>query len=167
VTVLDGDEGLFGRSLIDEINKELPDLTIQPLGLNEQAAEAMGGKLDEGDPVTVLVDTDVIVGPWNMISSGVDPLAPVSNIQAAINASAARKLIIPTWGREHLWAGVDHWNDEALIRQTVHALKQIAAGEEVKPTRPLGGAAIVLIVAGVLILAGIVTSVIDAIFSSF
>jgi hypothetical protein len=167
VTVLDGGEGLFGRSLIDELGKELPDLTIHPLGLTEQAAEAMGGDLDQDDPATVLAGSDVIVGPWNMISAGVDDRVPGSDIQAAIKASAARKLIIPTWGREDLWAGVDHWDDEALIRQTVHALKQIAAGEEVKPARPLGGATIVLIVAGVLILASIVTSVIVEIFGSF
>jgi hypothetical protein len=167
VTVLDGGEGLFGRSLIDELSKELPDLTIHPLGLNEKAVEAMGGNLDEGDLVTVLADSDVIVGPWNMISAGVDDRVPGSDIQAAIKASSARKLIIPTWGRKHLWAGVDHWDDEALIRQTVHALKQIAAGEEVKPVRPLGGATIVLIVAGVLILAIIVTSFIVSFFISF
>jgi hypothetical protein len=167
VTVIDGGEGIFGRSLIDELSKQLPDLTIHPLGLNNHAVEAMGGSLDEGDPVTVLADSDVIVGPWNVISAGVDAAGTDSDILAAINASAALKLIIPTWGREHLWAGVDHWDDEALIRQTVHALKQIAAGEKVTPTRPLGGSTIVLIVGGVLILAGIVTSVIVAIFSSF
>lgn len=167
VTILDGGDGLFGRSLIDELSKELPGLTIQPLGLNKQAVEAMGGNLEEGDPAAILADSDVIVGPWNIISAGVDERVPGSNIHAAINTSEARKLIIPTWGRDHLWAGVDHWDDEALIRQTVHALKQIAAGEEVKPTRPLGGATIVLIVAGVLILASVVTSVIVENFSSF
>jgi hypothetical protein len=41
------------------------------------------------------------------------------------------------------WVGVDRWSTEALVRQTLHAVKQIAAGEEVKPTRPLSLGAII------------------------
>jgi uncharacterized protein YqgC (DUF456 family) len=48
--------------------------------------------------------------------------------------------------------GVDRWSTEALIRQTVEAVKQIAAGEEVKPSRSLSAGAIIGIIIGVFFL---------------
>ena len=50
------------------------------------------------------------------------------------------------------WAGVDRWNAEAIVRQTVRAVKQIVEGEEVKPARPLGAGAVIGIIIGVLFL---------------
>jgi hypothetical protein len=47
---------------------------------------------------------------------------------------------------------VDRWNAETIVQQTVRAIKQLAAGEEVKPIRPLSAGAIVGIIIGVLFL---------------
>ena len=47
---------------------------------------------------------------------------------------------------------MDRWDAEALVRQTVSAVKQIATGEEVKPARPLGAGAIIAIIIDVLFL---------------
>ena len=167
VSVLDGGDGLLGRSLIDELEKELPDLIVQPVGLSAQAAEAMGTDFKEAISVNTIADSDVIVGSWSILASGTDERVPAVDIPATVEASEARKLIMPTWEGDYLWAGVDHWDDAAVVHQTVQALKQIAAGDEVKPTRPLGGAAILLIAAAGLIGVGIIASVIIAIFSEF
>jgi hypothetical protein len=66
-----------------------------------------------------------------------------------------------------MWAGVDRWDDEEMIHQAVHAVRQIATGEELKPSRPLGGSTIILIVAGMLFLIVSITSLIIEIFGSF
>jgi hypothetical protein len=47
---------------------------------------------------------------------------------------------------------VDRWNEAALLRQVTQAVKQIAAGEEVLPHRPLSIGAIIGIVIGVILL---------------
>jgi hypothetical protein len=167
VTILDVGDGRFGRALIDELAAKLPELAVQPLGLTEEAAEVMGMDLHEVDPLDSIANSDVIVGPWNSITSDAGNFDRNVDIQSAINTSTARKLMIPLWEDGYLWAGVDKWDSKELVQQTVHALKQLAAGDDLKPSRPLGAATVVLIVAGMLILAGIVTSIIVSIFSSF
>jgi hypothetical protein len=165
VSVLDGGDGLLGRSLIDELEKELPDLIVQPVGLSPQAAKEMGTDFEESILVNTIADSDVIVGSWSILAAGNDERVPAIDIPATVEASEARKLVMPTWEGDYLWAGVDHLDDAAVVHQTVQALKQIASGDEVKPTRPLGGAAILLIAIGGLIAAGIIASVIITIFS--
>jgi hypothetical protein len=72
VTILDGGDGRFGRSLLDELGKELPDLTVHPIGLSQEAAEVMGGSPDDSDLPVTLAESDVIVGPWDIVAAGAD-----------------------------------------------------------------------------------------------
>jgi uncharacterized membrane protein YqjE len=137
VTILDGGDGRFGRSLLDELGKELPDLTVHPIGLSQEAAEVMGGSPDDSDLPVTLAESDVIVGPWDIVAAGAGDNVSGIDIPAIISNSSAKKLIIPTWRDQIMWAGVDRWDDEEMIHQAVHAVRQIATGEELKPSRPL------------------------------
>ncbi len=145
VAVVDGGEGRFGRAVLAELQRELPGLTFTPVGLTQTAAEAMGASANQNTLATQLAGAGLIVGPWN-IALADGPIA------GAISASPAPKLLVPVRVEGWEWAGVERWSVEALIRQTVHAVKQIAAGEEVKPARPLGAGTIIGIIIGVLIL---------------
>jgi hypothetical protein len=76
-------------------------------------------------------------------------------------------LLVPVRVEGWEWAGVDRWSVEALVRQTVHAVKQIAAGEEVKPTRPLGVGAIIGIIIGVWFLLALLVIPVLSFFAQF
>jgi hypothetical protein len=96
-----------------------------------------------------LAGAGLIVGPWNItVADG----PANTELAGAIRASSTPKLLIPVRTEGWEWVGVDRWSTEALIRQTVDAVRQIAAGEEVKPRRPLGVGAIIAIVIGVFFL---------------
>ncbi|MEK7327424.1 MAG: DUF3842 family protein, partial [Chloroflexota bacterium] len=124
-----------------------------PIGLTPTAATAMGtdSALSQ-QPSAIsnqLAGAGLIVGPWNIAVAGE---AVSAEVAAAVAASPARKLLVPTRADGWEWAGVDRWSAEAIVRQTVRAVKQIVEGEEVKPARPLGAGAIIGIIVGVFFL---------------
>lgn len=150
VTVVDAGDGQLGRALLDNLRREWPELALTPIGLTPAAATALGGEaslLSEPAALSArLAGAQLIVGPWSMV------LAAGNETSAAIARSSARKLLVPTPVEGWEWAGVDRWSSEALVRQTVHAVKQIVTGEEVKAVRPLSAGAIIGIIVGVFIL---------------
>ncbi len=153
VAVVDVGEGSFGRAALDGLRRELPGLTLDPIGLTPTAATAMGIDSTVGNQPSAigsqLAGAGLIVGPWNIVVAGE---AVSAEVAAAVVASPARKLLVPTRANGWEWAGVDRWNAEAIVRQTVRAVKQIVEGEEVKPARPLGAGAIIGIIIGVFFL---------------
>jgi len=149
VAVVDAGDGRFGRAVLEGLRHELSGLTLEPIGLTPLAAEAMGMTGDATGIAARLAGANLIVGPWSMAVSG----GPVTaEIAGAVVGSPARKLLVPVRTEEWEWAGVDQWNAEAIVRQTVHAAKQMVDREEVKPVRPLGAGAIIGIIIGVLFL---------------
>jgi hypothetical protein len=140
VVVVDGEEGGFGQAVLKELQRELPGLTFESIGLTQPAAAATGGSVTPGSLATQLAGAGLIIEPWNSTLANGPATAEVAR---AINASPAPKLLVPVRSEGWEWVGVDRWSTEALVRQTLHAVKQIAAGEEVKPARPLSIAAII------------------------
>lgn len=143
VTIVDGGEGSFGQTVLNELQRQLPGVTFESIGLTQTAATG-GSTL-----AAQLAGTGLIVAPWNSPFAG-GPLS--AEFARAISASPAPKLLIPIRSEGWEWAGVERWSTEALVWQTLQAVKQIAAGEEVKPAHPLGPGAIIGIIAGLFFL---------------
>jgi hypothetical protein len=150
--ILDRGEASFGPALAAALAQELPGLGVERFSLitaDGPAASIEPALLDR------IATADVVIGPWDIAvpagevgaAFGVSP-----GVAAALSASPATKLILPTRGAGWDWAGVDRWDDDAMVEQTVHALKQWAAGEEIRPERPLGVGVVIGIAVGVLIL---------------
>lgn len=143
VAVLDDGEGSFGQAVLNELRRELPGVTLEAICLAQPMAV--------GTPTlsAQLAGASLIVTPWNnALANG-----PISaEVAKAISTSPAPKLLVPVKSEGWEWAGVERWSTEALVRQTLHAVKQIAAGEEVKPNRSLNIGTIIGIIIGVLFL---------------
>ena len=147
VAVVDNSEGRFGRAVLEGLRREFPGLTLSPIGLTPIAAQAMGGTR-ENIPAQ-LAAAGLIVGPSNITFAGESVSAEVAT---AVIASTAAKLLTPIWSDGWSWVGVDRWSTKTITQQTVRAVKQIVAGEEVKPVRPLGAGTIIGIIVGVFFL---------------
>lgn len=161
VAVVDGGPGRLGRAVLDGLRRELPALPLVPVGLSADAAAAMGAETANG--LDQLREATLIVGPWDMLRpGGLDGAATPETVQA-VAGSAARKLLIPNRNGGVDWAGVDRWSDEALVRQTVQAVKQVSEGESVQPSRPLGVGTVVGIVIAALIGLQVLIGVVAAI----
>jgi hypothetical protein len=149
VAVVDVGEGLFGRAVIDELEREIPGISLDPIILTPEATGEADTDADQEAIVTQLTEAGLIVGSWMIASAG----DSVSNkIAEAVISSPARKLLVPLRSEGWEWAGVDRWDHEAIVRQAVFAVKQVLAGEAVKAHRPMGACAIIGIIISVLFL---------------
>ena len=152
MAIVDISDGSFGQALVNELKREMPDLTLEPIVLNSeiQAGEGTGEGHDAA--IAELTKAGLIVGPWAITVPGGGEGAVTADIAHAVATSSARKLLVPEQVEGWDWAGVERWKADDLLRQTVHAIKQIAAGEIVKVLRPLGAGTIIAIIIGVFFL---------------
>jgi len=149
VVVVDVGEGLFGRAVTDHLKREFQDISLDPIVLAPGSPGKPGKSADEKAIATRLREAGLIVGPWLIATAG----GLVSDkVAAAVVSSPARKLLIPIHAQGWDWAGVDRWDSSAIVVQTVRAVKQVLAGEEVRPHRPMGAGSIIGIVVGVVFL---------------
>ena len=156
VAVVDSGDGRFGRAVLDGLRRDIPGLVLDPIGLTEEAARQMGSEGPTADrrisPAERLGAAGIIIGPWQMVVPGSDQDTTAKRAAQAILRSEAHKLLAPMRAQGWDWAGVEPMGMESFARQAVHAVRQLAAGEEIKPARPLSAGAIIGIVLGVLFL---------------
>jgi len=168
VAIVDADTGQFGRAVMETLRRELPGLALIPVGLTPVAGEAMGAVTDELPLSAQLNQAALIVGPWNMEVSGGASSGVNGETTAALQASPARKLLVPT-RREGLdWVGVDTWDATAMANQTARAVKQIIEGEELKPSRSMSmGVTLVLALVGLCILVQVISFLVQFVMRGF
>lgn len=143
IAIVDTGETNFGQALFNRLRQEEPGLNFDlfaALSNDDEARRAITAKLGEAG---------VIVGPWSIVVEG-DRVH--SEITRAVVNSKARKILIPMHVDGWDWAGIDVWNMEALLQQTVRAVRQWAGGEEIKAVRPMTIGGIIGTVVGVLLL---------------
>jgi hypothetical protein len=148
VAVVDVGDGRFGRAVADALKQEAPTLDLEPVLL-------IHPRSDDREITARLAQAGLIVvavGSWTVAVPGGAGSVVSPTLPQAIADSPARKLLVPTRSQDWEWAGVDRWDTASLVQQTVRAVKQIAAGEQVRPARPLGVGAIFAIVVGVILL---------------
>ncbi|MBU0702652.1 MAG: DUF3842 family protein [Chloroflexi bacterium] len=143
IAVLDVGDGQFGRALVEALERESPGLNLEPILLGQSSDEEVAARL---------AWAGLIVGPWMIAVPGGDGGAVSLAVSQAVMNSPARKLLIPARTTGWEWAGVERWDADDLVRQTVRAVEQIAAGEEARLVRPLGMSSVIAIIAGALFL---------------
>lgn len=121
VAVIDGEEGKLGQTVIEHLQRVLPDVQLKPLGLTPGAITAMGGQ-----PFTpaAIETAHYITGSWQALST--------DNMTASLAASPALKFVIPLAQPDWLWAGVKSEPIETYAEQIAHGIKQSIEGEPVK-----------------------------------
>ena len=143
VAIVDVGDAGFGQSLLSKLQQEEPSLNFELISLpesNQESMQAIPAKLSSAG---------VIVGPWSIAVEG--GAINSESARVVVNGSA-RKILIPARVNGWDWAGVDLWNTEELVQQTVRAVRQWAGGEEIKAVRPMGIGGIIGTAIGVLIL---------------
>jgi hypothetical protein len=161
VAVVAGGDGRLGRLLLDRLRQELPQLTCQPIGLTAAAAATMGTEVTTA-PASLLSEVDIIVGPWTMAWAG--EAGNSQEVAAALAQSQARKLLLPVRPEGWEWVGVEPWQQDDLIRQTVQSLRQMIRGQALEPGRRPNLVAIIVAVIAGLILFGIALSAVARFF---
>lgn len=150
VVVLDQQDGTLGRPLLEALHQALPFATLQTV--------AFSGDPQNGHaPETALAEAELIISPWPMEQSQ-------EAYATAVAHSPARKLLIPVRQEGWEWVGVEPWNLDNIINETVQASRQIAVGGAVIQSAH-SIASIVSIIGGVMALLIIMFMLISAFFN--
>lgn len=144
VVVMDGDDGQLGQAIVAWLQRDLPGIQLKPIGLTPQAAQALAVPPVTPTAVETIHLAHYIIGSWQSLTA--------AEVAAAVTASPALKLAVPTAVPNWIWAGVKRQSTDYYAHQAVRGLKQAIEGAEINPTGELNLGSIVAIVVGVLVL---------------
>lgn len=113
ITIIDGQGGKIGRSVVEQLKKRYPALELYAIGTNVLATSAMlkagadFGATGENPCIVNAQDSDIIIGPIGIVfaNSLLGEITPA--IATAVGASKAYKLLIPVNRCNHWIAGCE------------------------------------------------------------
>lgn len=111
ITIIDGQGGKMGKSVIEQLKKIHPELPLYAIGTNSIATAAMlkagadFGATGENPVIVNAADSDIIIGPIGIVFANalLGEITPA--IAAAIGASKAFKILIPVNRCNHFIVG--------------------------------------------------------------
>nr|WP_317439751.1 DUF3842 family protein [uncultured Enterocloster sp.] len=136
LVIIDGQGGKMGRTVIEQLKKNLPDIEIYAIGTNSIATSAMlKAGADYGatgeNPVIVGARTaDIIIGPIGIVIADALMGEITPAMSAAIGQSSAYKILIPVNRCNHYIAGCgDHSLGEYIKQVCEETEKEIKKRE--------------------------------------
>lgn len=111
ITIIDGQGGRIGKTIIEQIKKKHGELEVYAIGTNSIATSAMlkagadYGATGENAVIVNAADSDIIAGPIGIVFANalLGEITPA--IATAIGASKAYKVLIPVNRCNHFVAG--------------------------------------------------------------
>ena len=111
ITVIDGQGGKMGKSVIEQLKKMRPDLELYAIGTNTIATSAMlkagadHGATGENPCIVNARDSDIIIGPIGIVFADalLGEITPA--IAHAVSSSRAYKILIPVNRCNHYIVG--------------------------------------------------------------
>ncbi len=136
ITVIDGQGGRIGRTVIEQIKKKRPSLELYAIGTNSIATSAMlkagadNGATGENAVIVNAANSDVIIGPIGIVFANalLGEITPA--IATAVGASDAFKILIPVNRCNHWVAGCAEAPMSEYIRIAVEKLEAVLADAE-------------------------------------
>lgn len=131
ITVIDGQGGRIGKTVIEQIKKKHSELELYAIGTNSIATSAMlkagadNGATGENAAIVNAADSDVIVGPIGIVFANalLGEITPA--IATAVSASGAFKILIPVNRCNHFVAGCSEAPVSEYIRIAVEKLESM------------------------------------------
>lgn len=134
ITIIDGQGGRMGKTVIEQLKKAHPDLELYAIGTNSIATAAMlkagadAGATGENPAVVGSRDADVIIGPMGIViaDSLLGEITP--KMAVAIGQSRAKKLLIPVNRCQHFVIGCEELPFGDYARLAMEKLREIRRG---------------------------------------
>ncbi len=131
ITIIDGQGGRIGKSVIEQIKKKHAELELYAIGTNSIATSAMlkagadYGATGDNAVIVNAADSDIIVGPVGIVFANalLGEITPAT--AAAIGASKAYKILIPVNRCNHFVAGCAEMPMGDYIRIAVEKMESI------------------------------------------
>ncbi len=131
ITIIDGQGGRMGKTVIEQLKKAHPDLELYAIGTNSIATAAMlkagadYGATGENPCIVNAQDSDVIIGPIGITFANalLGEITPA--IAVAIGASKAYKILIPVNRCNHYIVGCQETSLGEYIRQVCERVDEM------------------------------------------
>ena len=128
ITIIDGQGGRIGQSVIEQIKKKHGELELYAIGTNSIATSAMlkagadYGATGENAVIVNAADSDIIVGPIGIVFANalLGEITPA--VSTAVSASRAYKILIPVNRCNHFVAGCAEAPMGEYIRMAVEKI---------------------------------------------
>ena len=129
ITIIDGQGGRIGRSVIEQIRKNHADMELYAIGTNSAATAAMlkagadYGATGNNALIVNAADSDLIVGPVGIVFANalLGEITPAA--ATAVSASRAFKILIPVNRCNHYIAGLQEAPMGDYIRSAVEKIE--------------------------------------------
>ena len=123
ITIIDGQGGKIGKTLIEQLKKRHPEQELYAIGTNSIATSAMlkagadYGATGENPCIVNAQDSDIIIGPVGIVFANalLGEITPA--IATAVGASKAFKILIPMNRCNHYIVGCEDVGLSEYIRQ--------------------------------------------------
>jgi len=135
ITVIDGQGGKLGRSIIERLKQTFPGYTITAIGTNAAATTTMlkggadQGATGENPAIVASRSSDIIIGPVGMViaDSLLGEITPAMAL--AIGQSRAKRILIPINRCDNLIVGVPDLSVTRLVDEVVSIVRDLALPE--------------------------------------
>lgn len=129
ITVIDGQGGRIGKTIIEQLRKKHSELELYAIGTNSIATSAMlkagadYGATGDNAVIVNAADSDIIAGPIGIVFANalLGEITPA--IASAIGASKAYKVLIPVNRCNHFVAGCADASMSEYIRIAVEKIE--------------------------------------------
>ncbi len=131
ITVIDGQGGRIGKSIIEQMKKKHADLELYAVGTNSIATSAMlkagadYGATGDNAVIVNAADSDLIVGPIGIVFANALLGEITPSIATAIGASKAYKILIPVNRCNHFVAGCKDTSMGDYIRIAIEKIESM------------------------------------------
>ena len=131
ITIIDGQGGRIGRTVIEQLKKKHETLELYAIGTNSTATAAMlkagadYGATGDNAVIVNAADSDIIVGPIGIVFANalLGEITPA--IATAVSASRAFKILIPVSRCNHSIAGLVEAPIGDYIRNAVEKVESL------------------------------------------
>lgn len=121
ITVIDGQGGRMGKTIIEQLKKEFPDQELLAIGTNSIATAAMlkagadHGATGENPVIVAARDSDIIIGPIGIVmaDSLFGEVTPA--MAAAVGRSRAFQILMPVSRCNHYVVGCEDLSMNDII----------------------------------------------------
>ena len=130
ITVIDGQGGKMGKSIIEQLKKQFPQQEILAIGTNNTATAAMlkagadFGATGENPVIVAARDSDLIIGPIGIViaDSLYGEVTPAMAV--AVGQSRARQLLMPVNRCNHQVVGCGNISLNEIISLVIEEVRK-------------------------------------------
>ena len=131
ITVIDGQGGSLGKTLIKKVKEKYPDTEIIAIGTNSIATAAMlqsgadGIATGENPVIVAARDADIIIGPIGIIIADALHGEITPKMALAIGQSKAHKIFIPVSKCNITIAGTTKLGLDTIINEIIESIRDL------------------------------------------